>query len=134
MTKEQKQTKVGDFEENIKTLNGLVKENFQLGIETYIALVEETQEFANAQVDEALALENEYIEQVKGTCDKLFKDVPGLDYAGNLDKVLDAQKKYAEYVRNTSEKLTKSGVNLVQKAAEGYFATLEGLYKNLNFS
>lgn len=134
MSKEQKQARVGDFEENIKTLNGLVKENFQLGIETYVALVEETQKFANAQFDEAFALENDYIEQVKGTYDKVFKDVPGLNYAENLDKVLDTQKKYAKYVRNTSEKLTKNGVDLVQKAAESYFASLEGIYKSFNLS
>ena len=45
MSKDQKAT-VGDFEENIKTLQGAVKENVENGLETYLTLVEQSQKFA----------------------------------------------------------------------------------------
>lgn len=130
MSKEKE--KVGDFEENVKTLQGAVKENVELGLETYLTLVEQGQKFANAQIDEFIALEDGYLKKIEESYGEVFKNIPGaVNVPLNFDKIVDAQKSYVKFVRSTSDQLTKNTVNLVQKATENVLSTLEGFYKNI---
>lgn len=137
--KEKEEVRVADFSEVFKGLSGLVKENYLSNLKIALSLWEENMKFANAQIDQFLATQREYAEQVKAATEKFFpKEVVSFwnnSYSkvldGSLDRVAEVQKEYINLARSASERFTKESINLTQKTAEKAFSVFEEYLKAL---
>jgi hypothetical protein len=137
--KEKEEVRVADFNEVFKGLSGLVKENYLSNLKIALSLWEENMKFANAQIDQFLATQREYAEQVKAATEKFFpKEVVSFwnnSYSkvldGSFDRVAEVQKEYINLARSASERFTKESINLTQKTAEKAFSVFEEYLKAL---
>jgi hypothetical protein len=137
--KEKEEVRVADFNEVFKGLSGLVKENYLSNLKIALSLWEENMKFANAQIDQFLATQREYAEQVKAATEKFFpKEVVSFwnnSYSkvldGSFDRVAEVQKEYINLARSASERFTKESINLTQKTVEKAFSVFEEYLKAL---
>ena len=137
--KEKEEVRVADFTEVFKGLSGLVKENYLSNLKITLSLWEENLKFANAQIDQFLATQKEYAEQVKASTEKFFpKEVVSFwnnSYSkvldGNFGRLAEVQKEYINLARSASERFTKESINLTQKTAEKAFTVFEEYLKAL---
>ncbi len=131
--KEKEEVRVADFTEVFKGLSGLVKDNYLSNLKIALSLWEENQKFANAQIDQFLATQKEYVEQVKAATEKFLpKEVASFwnsgyskVFDGNFDRLTEVQKEYISLARSASERFTKEAINLTQKTAEKAFSVFE---------
>lgn len=130
VTKEQ--ATVGDFTDVFKNLNGLVKENYMLGFETFLALVEENQKFVNSQLDQYTSLQKEFVDSVKEAYDGLPKGFNALPFSTNVDHFAESQKGYVTLARNFYDKISKNTLGLTQQTAENTFKAVEDYIKLFN--
>jgi hypothetical protein len=103
MAEKKKEVKVEDLSEVLKDISGLVKENYLLSLKIALSIWEESQEFANAQLERYLN--------------------------GNLDRLVSAQRNYINLIRTVSDEFTKDTLSLAQKITEKAFSAFE---KNLS--
>jgi hypothetical protein len=137
--KEKEEVRVADFTEVFKGLSGLVKENYLSNLKIALSLWEENLKFANAQIDQFLATQKEYAEQVKASTEKFFpKEVVSFwnnSYSkvldGSFDRLAEVQKEYINLARSASGRFTKESINLTQKTAEKAFSVFEEYLKAL---
>lgn len=133
-TKVRKEANTTDFVDFFKLLNELTKENYDLGVKTSMALWEESQKFANAQLDHFFNIQREYTNQMKANLQRLPNEVSifwNNNYLnGNYERITGAQRDYINSVRKVSEKFTKEALNLSQKTTEKTLSALED-YMNL---
>ncbi|HEX3036393.1 MAG TPA: hypothetical protein VHT73_14950 [Thermodesulfobacteriota bacterium] len=133
-TKVRKEANATDFVDFFKSLNELMKENYDLGVKTSMALWEESQKFANAQLDHFFNIQREYTNQMKANLQRLPNEVSifwNNNYLnGNYERITGAQRDYINSVRKVSEKFTKEALNLSQKTTEKTLSALED-YMNL---
>lgn len=133
-TKVRKEANATDFVDFFKLLNELTKENYDLGVKTSMALWEESQKFANAQLDHFFNIQREYTNQMKANLQRLPNEVSifwNNNYLnGNYERITGAQRDYINSVRKVSEKFTKEALNLSQKTTEKTLSALED-YMNL---
>jgi hypothetical protein len=132
--KVKKEAKSDDFVDFFKSLNELAKENYDLGVKTTVSLWEESQKFANAQLDHFFNIQREYVDQVKANIQRfpneaaIFWNNSYLN--GNYERITSAQRDYVNTVRRISEKFTKEALNLSQKGTEKTLSVFED-YMNL---
>jgi hypothetical protein len=137
--KEKEEVKVADFTEVLKGLSGLVKENYLSNLKIAISLLEENQKFANAQIDQFLDAQKEYVEQIKAASERIFpKEVVNFwnsgysrVFDGNLDRLAEVQREYINLARGASERFTKEAIHLTQKTVEKAFSVFEEYLKSL---
>lgn len=137
--KEKEEVKVADFTEVLKGLNGLVKENYLSNLKIALSLLEENQKFANAQIDQFLATQKEYTEQIKAATEKFLpKEVVSFwnssysrVFDGNLERLAEVQREYINLARGASERFTKEAIHLTQKTAEKAFSVFEEYLRSL---
>jgi hypothetical protein len=137
--KEKEEVKVADFTEVLKGLSGLVKENYLSNLKIALSLLEENQKFANAQIDQFLATQKEYAEQIKAATEKFLpKEVVSFwnsgysrVFDGNLERLTEVQKEYINLARGASERFTKEAIHLTQKTAEKAFSVFEEYLRSL---
>ena len=135
--KEKEEVKVADFTEIFKGLSGLVKDKYLSNLKIALSLWEENQKFANAQIDQFLANQKEYAEQIKATTEKFLpKEVVSFwnsnkAFDGNFDRLAEVQREYINLARSTSEKFTREAINLTQKTAEKTFSVFDEYLKAL---
>ncbi len=132
--KVKKEAKAADFINFFKSLNELTKENYDLGIKTTQSLWEESQKFANAQLDHFFNIQREYIDQIKANIQRLPNETAifwNNSYLnGNYDRITGAQRDYVNSVRKVSEKFAREAFNLNQKMTEKTLSAFED-YMNL---
>ena len=124
--------KVKDFTEAVKGITGLVKENYLNGVELALSLWEENQKVLNAQVDQWLNLQQEFIKVGRELYDKLPKEVAIFSKGDSVDRFVTIQKEYVESARKVSDKFTKETHNLAQKNVEKGFSLIDdyiGLFR-----
>lgn len=137
--KEKEEVKVADFTEVLKGLNGLVKENYLSNLKIALSLLEENQKFANAQIDQFLATQKEYTEQIKAATEKFLpKEVVSFwnssysrVFDGNLERLAEVQREYINLARGASERFTREAIHLTQKTAEKAFSVFEEYLRSL---
>src|SRR5919108_1944246 len=131
--KEKEEVRVGDFTEVFKGLSGLVKDNYLSNLKITLSLWEENQRFANAQIDQFLATQKEYAEQIKAAAERFVpKEVVSFwnnSYSkvldGNFDRLAEVQREYINLARSASEKFTREAIALTQKTAEKAFSVFD---------
>ena len=137
--KEKEEVKVADFTEVLKGLSGLVKENYLSNLKIALSPLEENQKFANAQIDQFLATQKEYAEQIKAATEKFLpKEVVSFwnsgysrVFDGNLERLTEVQREYINLARGASERFTREAIHLTQKTAEKAFSVFEEYLKSL---
>src|SRR3990172_3699557 len=96
--------KVKDFTETVKGMTGLVKENYINGVEFALSLWEENQKVLNAQVDQWLNLQQEFIKAGREFSDKFPKELATFSNGNSVDRFVTIQKEYVESARKVSDK------------------------------
>ncbi len=122
--------KVKDLSETVKGLTGLVKENYLNGVEFALSLWEENIKVLDAQVDQWLNLQQEFIKVAREFSDKLPKEVAIFSNGDSVDRLVNFQKNHFESVRKVSDKFTKETFSLTRKNVEGAFSIIDE-YLNL---
>jgi hypothetical protein len=117
--------KVKDFTESIKGITGLVKENYLNGVEFALSLWEENLKVLNAQVDQWLNFQQEFIKSGRDLYDKFPKELALFSKGGSVDHFATLQKGYVESVRKVSDKFTKETLNLAEKNVEIAFSIID---------
>lgn len=133
---EKKESKVKDFTGTVEGITGFVKENYFNGLEFTLSLWEENQKALNAQVDQWLNFQTDYVNAGREVYEKLPKEVKEL-WNGNavndeIDPIIAFQKEYVESVRNISDKFSKETIILTQKNVDKAFSLFDeyfGLHK-----
>src|SRR3989337_2608682 len=124
--------KVKDFTETVKGMTGLVKENYINGVEFALSLWEENQKVLNAQVDQWLNLQQEFIKAGREFSDKFPKELATFSNGNSVDRLVTLQKDHFDSVRKVSDKFTKEALNLAQKNVEKAFSLIDdyiGLFR-----
>ena len=124
--------KVKDFTETVKGMTGLVKENYINGVEFALSLWEENLKVSNAQVDQWLNLQQEFIKAGREFSDKFPKELATFSNGNSVDRFVTIQKEYVESARKVSDKFTKETHNIAQKNVEKGFSLIDdyiGLFR-----
>jgi hypothetical protein len=106
-------------------LNGLVKENYLLGLDTAHSFVEENKKFLDMQVDNLNSLQAEYADRIKSALESLPGEYSGLGLAGQIERMIDMQNSYFKFVKKVTDKYAKELLDLNQKSAERTFSSVD---------
>lgn len=106
-------------------LNGLVKENYLLGLDTAHSFVEENKKFLDMQVDNLNSLQAEYADRIKLTLDGLPGEYSSLGLAGQMERMIDMQNSYFKFLKKVTDKYAKELLDLNQKSAERTFSSVD---------
>jgi len=98
--------KVEGSKEVFQDLNGLVKENYLIGLDSAHSLLEENKRLMDAQIEQLRKIQNDYTEQFKSVFDKMPKEYSGMGIVDKLDRLIEFQtistafvKKYRTIIR-----------------------------------
>ena len=134
---EKKESKVKDFTDTIDGFTGMVRENYLNGLKLAISIWEENQKVLNAQVDQWLNFQKEYVKASREAYEKLPKEVKEL-WNGNakamndeVDRMIAFQKEYVETVRGISDRVIKETISLTQKNVEKAFSLFDEYFGSL---
>jgi hypothetical protein len=134
---EKKDSRVKDFTDTVEGFTGVVKGNYLNGLKLAISIWEENQKVLNAQVDQWLNFQKEYVKASREAYEKLPKEVRDL-WNGNakavneeVDRMIAFQKEYVETVRSISDKVAKETVSLTQKNVEKAFSLFDEYFGSL---
>lgn len=106
-------------------LNGLVKENYLLGLDTAHSFVEENKKFLDMQVDNLNSLQAGYADRIKSALDSLPGEYSGLGLAGQIERMIDMQNSYFRFLKKVTDKYAKELLDLNQKSAERTFSSVD---------
>lgn len=106
-------------------LNGLVKENYFIGIDSAHSLLEENKRLMDAQIEQLRKIQNDYAEQVKSAFNKLPKEYSGLGISEKLDRIVEFQNNFYTVFKKISDNYSKELLDLNQKSAERAFSALD---------
>jgi hypothetical protein len=106
-------------------LNGLVKENYLLGLDTAHSFVEENKKFLDMQVDNLNSLQAEYASRIKSAIDGLPGEYSDLGLTGQIERMIDMQNSYISFVKKVTDKYAKELLDLNQKSAERTFSSVD---------
>ncbi len=120
-----KEVKVENGNEVFSDLNGLVKENYLIGLDTAHSILEENKRFIDAQYENFNKIQTEYARQVKSVFGKIPKEYSGLGIGEKLDRIIDIQDNCFSFVKKVSDNYTKELLDLNQKSAEKTFSVLD---------
>jgi predicted nucleic acid-binding Zn-ribbon protein len=130
--KEKEEVRVADFTEVFKGLGGFIKESYLSNLNIALSLWEENRKFANARIDQFLATQKEYAEQLKAASERFLPKEAVSFWNGNyktfdvnFERLAEVQRDYINLVRSVSEKFAKETVSLTQKTTEKAFSAFE---------
>ena len=117
--------KVEGNKEIFQDLNGLVKENYLIGLDSAHSLIEENKRLMDAQLEQFRKFQNDYTEHVKSAFDKLPKEYSSLRLAEKLDRIIEFQNNSYSTLKKISDNYSKEMLDLSQKSAERVFSALD---------
>lgn len=106
-------------------LNGLVKENYLLGLDTAHSFVEENKKFLDMQVENLNSLQAGYADRIKSALDGLPGEYSGLGLGGQIERMIDMQNSYIKFLKKVTDKYAKELLDLNQKSAERTFSSVD---------
>lgn len=115
----------GSSKEVIQDLNGLVKENYLIGLDSAHSLIEENKRLMDAQIDQFRKLQNDYAEQIKSVFDNMPKEYSGIGIGEKLDRLIEFQNNLYSTFKKISDNYSKEMLDLSQKSAERAFSALD---------
>jgi len=117
--------KVEGSKEVFQDLNGLVKENYLIGLDSAHSLLEENKRLMDAQIEQLRKIQNDYTEQVKSVFDKMPKEYSGMGIVDKLDRLIEFQNNFYSVCKKISDNYSKEMLDLNQKSAERAFSALD---------
>jgi len=123
--------KVEGSKDVFQDLNGLVKENYLIGLDSAHSLLEENKRFMDIQIEQLRKIQNEYREQVKSVFDKLPKEYSALGIGNKLDRYIEFQNNFYSVFKKISDNYSKEMLDLSQKSAERAFSALDKYVSSL---
>lgn len=117
--------KVEGRKEVFQDLNGLVKENYLIGLDSAHSLIEENKRLMDAQIEQLRKFQNDYTEQIKSAFDKMPKEYSGLGIGEKLDRLIEFQNNFYSVFKKISDNYSKEMLDLSQKSAERAFSALD---------
>lgn len=129
-TTQKEELSVENAEEVFNDLNGLIKENYLIGLDTAHSILEENKRFVDAQYDNFNKIQTEYVKQLKSVYGKLPKGYSGVGIGGKLDRIIEMQNDYFRLAKKVSDNYTKELLDLNQRFAERTFSVI-GKYTGL---
>lgn len=117
--------KVEGSKEVFQDLNGLVKENYLIGLDSAHSLIEENKRLMDAQIEQLRKFQNDYTEQIKSAFGKMPKEYSGLGIGEKLDRVIEFQNNFYSVFKKISDNYSKEMLDLSQKSAERAFSALD---------
>jgi len=117
--------KVEGRKEVFQDLNGLVKENYLIGLDSAHSLIEENKRLMDAQIEQLRKFQNDYTEQFKSAFDKMPKEYSGLGIGEKLDRLIEFQNNFYSVFKKISDNYSKEMLDLSQKSAERAFSALD---------
>jgi len=117
--------KVEGSKEVFQDLNGLVKENYLIGLDSAHSLLEENKRLMDAQIEQLRKIQNDYTEQVKSVFDKMPKEYSGMGIVDKLDRLIEFQNNFYSVCKKISDNYSKEMLDLSQKSAERAFSALD---------
>ncbi len=120
-----KEAKSEAKKEHHYNLNGLVKENYLIGLDSAHSLLEENKRLMDAQVEQLRKIQNDYAEQVKSAFNKLPKEYSSLGISERLDSIVEFQNNFYTVFKKISDNYSKELLDLSQKSAERAFSALD---------
>ena len=106
-------------------LNGLVKENYLIGLDSAHSLLEENKRLLDAQIDQLRKMQTDCAEQIKSAFGKLPKEYSGLRISEKLDRIIEFQNNFYTVFKKLSDNYSKELLDLNQKSAERAFSALD---------
>lgn len=114
----------GEFVDLFKGLTELTKENYQIGLEFSISILEADLNLLNTQVEQWFAWHESYNRFMKDLAERFPNEIANF-WNGNskhlneqTERFLIVQKDYIDSARKVSEKLTRDVISFTQKSME----------------
>lgn len=120
-----KEVKVEAKNELCYDLNGIVKDNYLIGLDTAHSLLEENKRILDAQIEQLTKIQKDYTEQIKSVFKKLPKEYSNLGISENLDRVIEFQNNFYSIFKKISDNYSKEFLDLNQKSAERAFSAFD---------
>jgi len=120
-----KEAKVGSKSELCYDLNGIVKDNYLIGLDTAHSLLEENKRILDAQIEQLTKIQKDYTEQIKSVFKKLPKEYSNLGISENLDRIVEFQNNFYSIFKKMSDNYSKELLDLNQKSAERAFSAFD---------
>ncbi|HVY55722.1 MAG TPA: hypothetical protein VHC46_08205 [Thermodesulfobacteriota bacterium] len=117
--------KVEGSKDVFQDLNGLVKENYLIGLDSAHSLLEENKRLMDAQIEQLRKIQADYTEQLKSVFDKLPKEYSDLGIVAKLDRLIEFQNNFYSAFKKISDNYSKEMLDLSQKSAERAFSALD---------
>ncbi|MFI5322269.1 MAG: hypothetical protein ACHQ6U_01770 [Thermodesulfobacteriota bacterium] len=113
-------------------LNGIVKENYLIGLDTAHSLLEEHKRFLDAQIEQLTKIQQDYTEHVKTLFDKLPKEYSNLGFSEKLERIIEFQNNFYSTFKKVSDTYSKELLDLNQKSAERAFSAFDKYVSSFN--
>lgn len=113
-------------------LNGMVKENYLIGLDTAHSLLEEHKRFLDAQIEQLTKIQQDYTEHVKTLFDKLPKEYSNLGFSEKLERIIEFQNNFYSTFKKVSDTYSKELLDLNQKSAERAFSAFDKYVSSFN--
>jgi hypothetical protein len=127
-----KEAKAEGKKEIFYDLNGLVKENYLIGLDSAHSLLEENKRLMDTQIDQLRKIQHDYTEQIKSMVDKLPKEYSGLGISEKLDRIIEFQNNFYTVFKKISDNYSKELLDLNQKSAERAFSAFDKYVGSFN--
>ena len=105
--------------------NGMVKENYLIGLDTAHSLLEENKRFFEAQIEQMTKIQQDYTENVKSIFDKLPGEYTSLGLSEKLERIIEFQNNFYSTFKKVSDSYSKELLDLNQKSAERAFSAFD---------
>ena len=125
MATAKKERKVFEFEDSVKELSGVVRENVFAQVDAVWRLIDESQKLAAEQIEQLTKRQAEYGELVKSSLDKVIKDATSYAKAEELDRLAEIQREYVKSVHESSHRALNTALTLWRKQAESVLSTVD---------
>ncbi len=120
-----KEVKVENKTELCYDLNGIVKDNYLIGLDTAHSLLEENKRILDTQIEQLTKIQKDYTEQIKSVFKKLPKEYSNLGISENLDRIIEFQNNFYSIFKKISDNYSKEFLDLNQRSAERAFSAFD---------
>jgi nitrogen-specific signal transduction histidine kinase len=127
-----KESKTVGKKEIFYDLNGLVKENYLIGLDSAHSLLEENKRLMDEQIEQLRKIQHDYTERIKSLVDKLPKEYSGLGISEKLDRIIEFQNNFYAVFKKLSDNYSKELLDLNQKSAERAFSAFDKYVSSFN--
>lgn len=131
--KNQEALRVRDYTEMAREFTGLVKENFLIGVQLGLSLLEGNLKMINAQSEQLLAAQKEYyttltteiVERFSTEAVNFWND----NSRNHPERVISFQKDFSNVVINTSDRFMKEALLFMEKSVDKTLANFNSYVK-----